>query len=493
MTPGHVYIAGAGPGDPGLVTVATVNALGLADVVIYDALASPALLRYVRHGAELVYAGKRANQHTLKQPEIEALILDHARAGRTVVRLKGGDPFVFGRGGEEALACVASGIPFTVIPGITSAIAAATYAGIPVTHRGLSADFLVLTGNEPGEDSTAIDWEAAARAGTLVILMGAATLAPNMEQLAAHGRAADTPVACVRWGTRPDQLVVTGTLATIADRASAAGMSAPMVTVVGPVAALAEQIGWFRPGLMAGKRVVVTRARAQASALAEKFEALGAEVIEAPVIEAAPRAGDPDLRSAAGTPCNWLVFASANGVDAFFGELAALGRDARALSGRKVAAIGGATAGALLAHGIRADFEPSRATAEALGAELPVSPGQVVLFPCSALTDGRLAAALGGRGALVRQVVAYDNTVRAFDEARAAAVLEADVITFTSASTARNLKEALGERELPAATRLVSIGAQTSASVRECFGRLDAEAASPDLDALVQATLGALA
>ena len=491
---GHAWLVGAGPGDAGLITVAGARAIAEADVILYDALSTPALLRGAKPGAELVYVGKRAGQHRMTQEDMNQLLVEHALAGKRVVRLKGGDPFVFGRGSEEALACRAAGVAFTVIPGITSAIAAPAYAGIPVTHRGLSADLMVVTGNDAGgeEGAASVDWDAAARADTLVILMGVATLASSMEQLVAAGRDPETPAASIRWGTRPDQQVVTATVGTIAAAVHAARLEAPVVTVVGPVVALREQLAWFEPGPLAGRRVVVTRARAQASDLAARFEQLGAYVVEAPVIGVRFRYTGLRFAEGSALPWNWLVFSSANGVEAFFAQLAASGLDARALHGRKVAAIGDATSAALRRHGVRPDFAPSKATSDVLGRELPCASGSRVLLAVSALTDDRLRAALNARGAEVEQVAVYDNIPEPLDEERRREVLEAHAIVFTSASTARNLREALGESHLPAATKLVSIGPQTSADVREAFGRVDAEAGEPSLDALVEATREAL-
>ena len=261
-TIGHITIAGAGPGDPGLLTVAAGRAIATADVIVYDALANPALLRGARRGAELIDVGKRAGAHTLPQEQIEALLIREARAGKQVLRLKGGDPFVFGRGGEEAQACARAGVSFTVIPGVTSAIAGPAYAGIPITHRDLSRGFLVITGDERGSET--IDWEAAARADTLVILMGASTLAANMDRLCAAGREAATPAACIQWATRSTQRVVVGTVASIAEEATRAGLSAPLITVVGEVVRLSGEIGWFKAGPLAGRSVVVTRATTRA-------------------------------------------------------------------------------------------------------------------------------------------------------------------------------------------------------------------------------------
>lgn len=490
MSNGHVWIVGAGPGDPGLITEAGAAALAQADVVLYDALAAPALLRRCRKGAAIAYVGKRSGSHALTQAEIEQLIVAHAVEGKRVVRLKGGDPFVFGRGGEEALACRKAGVPFTVVPGISSAIAAPAYAGIPVTHRGIASNFLVVTGNDAGgEGGAPIDWEGAARVDTLLILMGVATLRSNMERLQSAGKDPSTPAACIRWGTRPDQEVVRGTVGTIAAAVAHVGLESPVVTVVGPVAALSQQLAWYFPGPLAGRRVVVTRARAQASGLAGRLESLGAYVIEAPVISAVARREDEDLHRALSERWDWIVFASANGVDAVLDSLAELGMDARVLAGTQIAAIGSATQDALRVRGLIADFVPPRATSASLAEAIPLGADERLLLPDSSLTDDSLADQLRMRGASPVRVTAYDTVVESLDEERCREVTDADVITFTSASTAHNLRKAVGGAKLSAGTKLVSIGPQTSDAVREEFGRLDAEAASSDLDALVDAVV----
>ncbi|GAB4336263.1 MAG: uroporphyrinogen-III C-methyltransferase [Dehalococcoidia bacterium] len=492
-TIGRVAIVGAGPGDPGLLTLAAARELAAAEVVFYDALASPAVLRHARPGADLRYVGKRAGSHALSQEEINTLLVSEARAGRRVVRLKGGDPFVFGRGGEEALALRDAGIPFVVVPGVTSAIAAPAYAGIPVTHRGVSTGFLVVTGSESSDEDSDVDWEAAARVPTLVILMGLASLDRNMERLRAAGKPPSTPAALVRWGTRTDQVVLTGTVADIAARARDANLSSPIVTIVGDVVGLAPHLAWFDPGPLAGTSVVVTRARAQASDLADRLEALGARVIEAPTISVCLRDDTPALLQALEGPWDWVVFTSQNAVDAAFAALARIGRDARAFAAARIAAVGAATEAALAGHGLRADFVPSRATGATLASELPGAAGARILFLASSLAGDALATALAARGAHVEQVTAYDNVSEPLDAERLREVTGADAITFTSASTARNLRQALGEQPLAPSTKLVSIGPQTSAAVREAFGRLDREAKEPSIEALVAAVRELLA
>ena len=481
---------GAGPGDPGLITRAGLEALRSADVILYDALAPAALLREARADAEVLAVGKRAGAHLANQDEIEALMLARAKEGKRVVRLKGGDPFVFGRGSEELSACREAGVPCTVVPGVTSAIGALAYAGIPVTHRDLAGAFMVL--NARSVEGDAANWRAATQVDTLVLLMGAATLAECAQRLVGEGRAPETPAASVQWGTRPDQRVVTGTLSSIAERVTEAGLSAPLVTVVGKVAALAGELAWFDPGPLAGRRVAVTRSRAQASELVALLEAEGAFVTEAPAIELVSRAAAPDLCEAVAAPADWWAFSSANGVEAAMQTLLAAGLDARALAGRRLAAVGEATAAALAGYGLRADFVLEQSWSTAL-AELPAEPGELVTVFQSNLSPPNLALALEERGLSVRAVTAYENRPVPLTPEQIEAVREAEAITFTSSSTARNLREALGPDAAGLTAALVSIGPSTSQSVRECFGRVDREAASPALDNLVRAVVDALA
>ncbi len=486
---GHVTLVGAGPGDPNLITLAGLEALRAADVVLYDALAPRALLREARPDAELCAVGKRVGAHLATQAEIEALMLARAKEGKRVVRLKGGDPFVFGRGSEELRACKEAGVPCTVVPGVTSAIGAFAYAGIPVTHRGLAGAFMVINARSMNDGVTG--WRAAAEVDTLVLLMGAATLAECAERLVAEGRAPDTPAASVQWGTRPDQRVVTGTLAGIAARVAEAGLSAPLVTVVGPVAGLAGELAWFEPGALAGRRVAVTRSRPQASELVALLETEGALVTEAPAIELVSRAGSPELCEAVAAPAGWWAFSSANGVHAAMETLAAAGLDSRALARHRIAAVGEATAAALAGYGLRADFIPEGAFSSAL-AELPAEVGERVTVFQSNLSPPDLSLALEARGLSVRSVTAYENHPTPLADEQLDAVREADAITFTSSSTARNLRAALGDDAASLDAALISIGPSTSTAVRECFGRVDGEAAAPGLDELVRAVIDAL-
>jgi uroporphyrinogen III methyltransferase/synthase len=482
-----VYLVGAGPGDPGLLTRRGEELLRRAEVVVYDRLASPALLALAPAGAHRVDVGKAPGRVAMSQEEINALLVEHGRAGRTVVRLKGGDPFVFGRGGEEAEACIDAGVAFEVVPGITSAIAAPAYAGIPVTHRGLSTSFTVVTGHEdPTKDGTDTDWDALARTGgTLVILMGAGRLREIASALERGGRDPHTPVAAVRWGTRPEQRTVRATLATIAD----AGVEAPSAIVVGEVAGL--DLSWFEHRPLFGRRIVVTRAREQASELRARLEALGAAVIELPAIAIEPvDFSVPRLDSYA-----WLVFTSVNGVDAFFDRgLVPAGLDTRALAPLRVAAIGPGTADALARRGVRADLVPPRFVAEVLieSFPAPTATGARVLLARAEVARDVLTAGLRDLGYEVDVCTVYRTVTAAPDPAELAQVRagEYEVCTFTSSSTVENFCDIVGD--VPAGPRVVSIGPVTSATARARGLHVDAEADPHTIDGLVDAVVRAL-
>ncbi|MGB4861065.1 MAG: uroporphyrinogen-III C-methyltransferase [Tepidiformaceae bacterium] len=485
---GHVTLVGAGPGDPDLLTLAAVRALANADVVMYDALLSHEVLGHCRADARLIDVGKRAGAHSKTQESINELIIDEAKKGRRVVRLKGGDPFVFGRGGEEALACRAAGIAFSVVPGISSAVAVPAYAGIPVTHRGVARSFAVITGSDRGAGEGQ-DWHALAKIDTIVVLMGAATLAEIAVQLVAAGRAVDTPAAAISNGTLANQQSVRATLGTIADQVAASGLPTPLITVIGEVAALGDELAWREAGPLAGRSVVVTRTRTQASQLRASLEALGANVIETPVLEIRFTGDDLTTDERVSSRWDWIVFSSQNGVDAFFARLHSAGRDARSLGGTKVAAVGAATAAALERHGVVADFVPSLATAETLAEELPRVSGARIFLPTGSLSDDRLAGALRARGGHVEQVQVYETVPMPLSERDAAAVVAADAITFASASSARFLRLSLGEGSLSTGTRLCAIGAQAAAAVEGSFGRVDSVASEPSIAGLVAAVL----
>ena len=485
-----VYLVGAGPGDPGLLTRRGEALLRAADVVVFDRLASQELLALAPDGAELVDVGKAPGDVVMTQDDINALLVAHGAAGREVVRLKGGDPFVFGRGGEEAEACIAAGVPFEVVPGVTSAIAAAAYAGVPVTHRRVSTSFTVVTGHEdPTKGATDTDWDALARTGgTLVVLMGAGRLAQITKALIAGGRAESTPVAAVRFGTRPDQRTVRATLGTIAE----IGVDPPSAIVIGDVAAL--DFGWFERRPLFGRTIVVTRAREQASELRERLAAQGATVLEAPAIRLVPVDFEvPDLAS-----YRWIVFTSANGVDAFFDRgLAPRGLDARALGPLRIAAIGPGTAAALARRGLRADLVPERFVAESLldafpapdaGAGASTSKERVLLARAEVARDV-LPEGLAAKGYEVDVLAVYRTETVPPDPAtlarlRAGAV---DAITFTSSSTVDNFCDALGGPLGEPQPVVVSIGPVTSATARERGLRVDAEADPHTIDGLVEA------
>jgi uroporphyrinogen III methyltransferase / synthase len=479
-----VFLVGAGPGDPGLLTRRGEALLRAADVVVYDRLASPALLELARAEAELVDVGKAPGRAAMTQDEINALLVERGRAGKHVVRLKGGDPFVFGRGGEEAEACIAADVAFEVVPGVTSAIAAAAYAGIPVTHRGVSTSVTIVTGHEdPTKAGSDTDWEALARAGgTLVILMGAGRLQEIAKALIAGGRSEATPVAAVRWGTRPEQHTVRATLATVAD----AGVEAPSAIVVGDVAAL--NFAWFEERPFFGKSIVVTRAREQSSALRSWLEEMGAEVLELPTIAIEPLEFTlPDLAA-----YEWVVFTSANGVDVFFERgLALTGHDARALGSVHVAAIGSGTAAALARRGIVADLVPERFVAESLVDAFSDGHGRV-LVPRAQTARDVLVSGLEGKGYTVdvldvyRTVAATPNTETVERVRRG----DVDAITFTSSSTVTNFVDVVGVPE-PQPT-VVSIGPITSERAVELGLRVDAEADPHTIEGLVAVLLVAL-
>lgn len=483
-----VYLVGAGPGDPGLLTVRGAELLAEADVVVYDRLASPALLALARRDAELVNVGKSPERVEMTQADIDALLVERGRAGLEVVRLKGGDPFVFGRGGEEAEACRDAGVAFEIVPGVTSAIAAPAYAGIPVTHRRVSTHVTIVTGHEdPTKGTTDTDWDALARAGgTLVVLMGAGRIADLAQRLIAGGRAADTPVAAVRWGTTPRQHTIRATLATIGD----AGVRPPSAIVVGDVAAL--DYGWFERRPLFGRSIVVTRAREQTSELRARLTALGAEVVELPAIEIEPLAVTvPDLARYA-----WLVCTSANGVDALFERgLAPRGLDARALAGLHIAAIGPGTAQAFAARGIVVDLVPERFVAESLLEAFPsATPGDRVLLARAETARDVLPDGFAAKGYDVDVLPVY-RTVTTTPEPEVVERVrrgDVDALTFTSSSTVTNLCDALSGLPVPQPL-VVSIGPITSATARERGLRVDAEADPHTIDGLVDALVASVA
>jgi uroporphyrinogen III methyltransferase/synthase len=493
---GVVYLVGAGPGDPGLATKRALDLIERADVIVHDRLVSPQLLERAPRSAELVYAGKDPNSSSTTQDEINELLVARAREGKVVVRLKGGDPFVFGRGGEEAEALAQAGVRFEVVPGITAGIAAAAYAGIPLTHREQASAVAFVTGHEdPLKQDSALDWSAiAAFPGTLVFYMGVRNLTDLAAHLIEHGRSPEQPAAVIERGSLPGQRTVTAPLAEIAQHAAVLGIRPPAVTVVGEVAGLRERLAWFESAPLHGKRVAVTRARAQASTLAARLSNLGAEVIEAPSIRIEPRLDGADVREtvarlAAGR-YDLLCVTSPNGARLLFEALGRDGLDADVLASVTIAAIGPGTAEALAEAGVEVDVVPERSIAESLVKKLierGVEDKRVLVARASQARE-LLPESLEKAGASV-DVVALYETVREDLDADSMAQLEhVDYVTFTSSSTVRYFVEALGGVErFPDAARVVSIGPVTSATARELGLRVDAEAEQHDIDGLVTA------
>ena len=510
--PGAVYLVGAGPGDPGLMTARSLELIASADAIFYDRLIPPGALEGARDDAELIYVGKAPGKPSVPQDEIGERLIEATLAGKSVVRLKGGDPFVFGRGGEEGEALREAGIEFEVVPGVTAGVAASAYAGIPVTHRDDASAVAFVTGHEdPEKEETALDWEALARfPGTLVFYMGVKRLADNAAALIAAGREANEPAAAVERGTMEGQRTVVATLGTLAEAVERKGIGAPALIVVGPVVERREALAWLERRPLHGRRVVVTRARAQASGLAATLRSLGAEVVELPAIRIEPRIEGEDARRAVERIGEYALVCvtSPNGAHLLFEALANTGLDARALGGAPkkkqvgeegsgdasglttVAAIGPGTARALAEHGIRADIVPERFVAEALvealaGVDIE---GRKVLVARAAEARDVLPDALRARGAEV-DVVAFYETVRETPELDSIeAAQAADYVTFTSSSTVRNLTEALGDR-FPAVARIVSIGPVTSEAVRAAGLEVAVEAKRHDVDGLLAALL----
>jgi uroporphyrinogen III methyltransferase/synthase len=484
---GRVYLVGAGPGDVGLLTARAVALIAAADVILHDRLIPAAALDGARGDAELVFVGKEGGGASVPQEQTEALMIDRAQAGRTVVRLKGGDPFVFGRGGEEALALRAAGIPFEIVPGVTAGLAASAFAGIPVTHRGLSSAVALITGHEdPDKLETAIDWRALASfPGTLVFYMGVRRLPQIAGALIEAGRPPDEPAAVVEAGTLPGQRTLSGTLEEIPELARRQDFRAPSITVVGPVAALAGQLAWMQPLPLAGYTIAVTRARAQASELARALEAQGARVVQAPAIRVQPLPGPPLDPS----PYDLICLTSPNGVRAMFERLAAGGRDARSLAGARVAAIGPGTARALGEHGVVPDVVPERYVAEALAEALEGVPVSRALVARAREARDVLPNALRERGAEVDVLDLYETLAEELSPRALELARGADYITFTSSSTVRFFLEAGDGAPPSATTRIVSIGPVTSATLREHGLAPHVEASQHDIGGVLAAVL----
>lgn len=496
---GKVYLVGAGPGDAGLLTVRGAELLGRAEVVVYDALINRDLLRLAPDTAEFIYAGKRSGDHALPQEEISQLLVSKARAGKCVVRLKGGDPYVFGRGGEEAGELAAAQVPFEVVPGVSSSIAGPAYAGIPLTHRDHCSSFTVLAGHEDPDNEKETDWAAIARVpGTKVILMGVAQIKRIADSLIAHGMDPATPAAMIRWATTGRQQSIFGTLQTIADLAEKAGFKAPGLTVIGTVVQLHETLDWFEKRSLFGRRIVVTRSRGQASQLARELLERGAYVLEIPTIRIEPPTARNEIADVLLElhSYDWIVFTSANGVTAFFEFFFRVFDDLRDIGGTRLAAVGPTTAAKLRELRLRVDATP----AEYLGAKVAAAMAEHgsienlrVLLLRAEVANPELPAKLEELGAIVDNVAVYKTIPETEDRTGAAEEFSesgADWITFASSSTVENFHARFDLKKVMArwpGTRLASIGPETSKTLRALGLEPTVEAREHTIPGLVKA------
>jgi uroporphyrinogen III methyltransferase/synthase len=495
MKSGKVYIIGAGPGDPGLITLKAVNALQEAEVIVYDNLVNEELLQYASRTARVIYAGKQGGDHTLSQDQINACLIKEASDGYTVARLKGGDPFIFGRGGEEAETLASRQIPFEVIPGVTSAIAVPAYAGIPLTHRGVTSTVALITGHEdPTKEKSDIDWQALSGIGTLVFLMGVKNMDRIVEALIAHGKPPETPAALIRKGTLPEQETLTGKLSNIVQLARAGRFQPPAILVVGKVVALRDTLRWFDTKPLFGKGIVITRPERQADDLAGRLAAHGARPIAFPTIAIEPPRDWKTLDDAMDQieSFTWVIFTSANGVHFFFDRLRYRGKDVRCLKGVQIACIGPATAKQIENRGIRVDLVPDEFIAEGLlkaFADMDIK-GRKILIPRAEKARDILPRTLRERGADVTIAAAY-RTVRS---GRKKEELEAwvekglvDVITFTSSSTVTNFVEIMGaDYVLPPRVKIACIGPVTAKTAQEAGFKIDILQQEYTMDGLIQ-------
>ncbi len=496
MNHGIVYLIGAGPGDIGLFTIKGMRCLQKADAVVYDFHLNSQILTYIKHDAEFIYAGKRGGHHAMTQDQINQALVDQAKQGKTVCRLKGGDPFVFGRGGEEAEVLAAEGIPFEIIPGVSSSIAAPAYAGIPLTHRKYSSSFAVITGNEDAtkSDST-MNWDAIAKSfDTLVFLMGVKNIYHITESLITQGKSPSTPAALIRWGTTPRQEILTGTLDTIVDLAQTSGFAPPAILVVGKVVDLRNTLQWFDIKPLFGKGVVITRPERQADDLARLLEKEGAQVISFPTIKIIPPRDWSSLDAALNKldAYNWIIFTSANGVHYFFERLGELKKDVRDLKGIKVCCIGPATAAQVAKKGIQVDLVPEDYISEGILQSFAAQnlQGQKILIPRAARARDVLPEGLGKMGAAVDVVVAYETVNSGKKKEELLELFQdnrIDVLTFTSSSTVTNFLEIMGrDFTLPPRVRVACIGPVTEATARKAGFCVDIQQEKYTIDELVQ-------
>jgi uroporphyrinogen III methyltransferase/synthase len=497
-----VYLIGAGPGDPGLISLKGVKCLEKADVVVYDYLSNPRLLVHCRPDAEKIYVGKKGAQHTLEQGDINQLLVDKAADGNIVARLKGGDPFVFGRGGEEAFALKDAGIPFEIVPGITAAVAAPAYAGIPVTHRDQTSTLALITGHEdPTKEESAIDWaKIATGIGTLAFYMGVKNLPRIVGKLIEHGRSPDTPVALIRWGTMSGQQTVVGTLESIVQRVEEAGLKAPAITLVGEVVKLREGLNWFETRPLFGRKIVVTRSRAQASDFVEEIEALGAEAVEMPTI----KIDDPEdfgpLDEAIDNigSFDWIVLTSVNAVGRFVDRLFARGGDIRDLKGIKMCAIGTATAEEVRKCRVRVDLIPPKYVAESIIESLQQEgeiKGKRFLLPRADIARSLLPDEIARLGGEAVEVDVYRTVLEEEADQEIIQRLvdgDIDLVTFTSSSTVRNFAKILGDdrlKKVKSAAQFASIGPITTQTAEELGIPIHTEADQHDIPGLVEAIM----
>ena len=496
---GCVYLVGAGPGDPGLITLRAMQLIRAADVIVHDYLASPVLLQWARPEAETIYVGKKAGQHSLPQDQINQLLIDKARQNKIVVRLKGGDPFVFGRGGEEALELVKAGIKFEVVPGITAGVAVPAFAGIPTTHRDFASDLALITGHENSSRTgpSLIDWESLGKwRGTLVFYMGVKNLPVICTKLQEQGMSGETPAALIARGTTPRQRTLVGTVSSLPELAVKHNLAPPAIIIIGEVVSLQAQLNWFEQRELFGQRIVVTRSRAQASALVEPLMQLGAEVLEFPTIRIEPPTEPAPLREAVGrlSEYHWVIFTSVNGVESFFQTLYDTDKDARQFSCVKVCAIGSATADRLRMFGLIADLIPPRFVAESIIEALAATEdlkGKRILLPRADIARADLPQTLKEMGAIVDEIIAYHTVI---DDSPKEGVIEAieqdsvDWVTFTSSSTVRNFLSQIDLKLLAGKKlRLASIGPVTTATIKKAGPKVDVEAEEYTIGGLVKA------
>lgn len=501
MKIGKVYLIGAGPGDPDLITVKGLRSIMESDVIVYDRLANPSLLKNCREDAEIIYVGKSPEHHTYTQDEINHLLVEKAKQGKNIARLKGGDPFVFGRGGEEAEILASFNIPFEIVPGITSAIAVPAYAGIPVTHRDYTSTITIITGNEdPNKVDSNINWEhIAGGTGTLVFLMGMTNLSKITNKLISHGRSPETPVALIRWGTRPEQKTLTGTLKSIALKAIKSNFKNPAVIIVGKVVKLRQKLAWVEKKPLYGKRIVVTRSREQASVLSQEIARLGGEPLEFPTIKIIPPENFSSLDKAIDkiTSFNWIIFTSVNGVKAFFNRFKFLNKDIRELQGIKLCAIGPVTKKLIEDMGLHVDYIPPKFIAEEIVTGLSefIKPGDKILLPRADIARQVLPRSLQELGVMVEEIPVYRTVT---DNSNAKELLELlesgqiDIVTFTSSSTVKNFVSLLNKPnflELMENVMVACIGPITAQTARMAGLKVSIEASEYTIAGLINSIL----